>query len=285
MGRAFSGNQGLLTELAQTSLASSTVAIPGVGGTASTLAHLLARMGVGQFIIADPGQFDLEHFNHQFSAKCSTVRRSKAEVIRKELLDINPTANVREINDSIGSKNIAEFLRGASVVVDCLSVSAVTFRRVLYPQAEKKNIPVVLSVPIGHSCGTLVFAQGGMSFEKYFDFSEDDTDLERILKFAVGLTPKGLHRKYMGKKGAKSRGASSPLGSNCATLSAAGIVIRLLLAESVQLAPYFRQWDAFTGQLRTGKLSKGNRSLQQRLRLWLRRKRQHGEPSFSSKPE
>src|SRR5512141_2515284 len=61
-------------------LQNATVAIPGCGGVGGATAILLARTGIGGFVLADPGTFDPPDINRQWAAATSTLGRNKADV-------------------------------------------------------------------------------------------------------------------------------------------------------------------------------------------------------------
>lgn len=71
-----------------------TVAILGVGGVGSFAAEACARSGVGRIILVDKDDVDVTNINRQLVAYLSTVGRSKAEVMKERILDINKDCEV-----------------------------------------------------------------------------------------------------------------------------------------------------------------------------------------------
>src|SRR5689334_5158688 len=93
--RAFSRNIGIVSREEQAMLRAKRVAIPGCGGVGALHALTLARLGIQNFTIADFDVYKVENLNRQYTAKFSTLERPKAEVVRNEILDINPEADIR----------------------------------------------------------------------------------------------------------------------------------------------------------------------------------------------
>ena len=62
-------------------LRQSRLLIAGCGGVGGAVALTLARLGVGQLVLADPGVFDAPDVNRQWAADSDTLGRNKAEVV------------------------------------------------------------------------------------------------------------------------------------------------------------------------------------------------------------
>lgn len=95
MDNAFSRTALLLGEGAIQKLASSRVAIFGLGGVGGYCLEALARSGVGAFDLVDADRIDTTNLNRQILALRSTVGGLKTEVAAERVRDINPAANVR----------------------------------------------------------------------------------------------------------------------------------------------------------------------------------------------
>ena len=70
------------------------VAIFGVGGVGGHCVQALARAGVGAIDVFDDDVVSVTNINRQAVAMTSTIGRPKVEVIRDQILDINPDAAV-----------------------------------------------------------------------------------------------------------------------------------------------------------------------------------------------
>ena len=91
---AFDRTAQLLGTFAVEKLASSSVAVFGLGGVGSYAAEALARAGVGRLLLVDADVVDETNLNRQLVALRSTVGRPKAEVMRERVADINPGCRV-----------------------------------------------------------------------------------------------------------------------------------------------------------------------------------------------
>ena len=70
------------------------VAVFGVGGVGGHCVHALARAGVGAIDVFDDDVVSITNINRQAVAMTSTIGRPKVEVMREQILDINPDAKV-----------------------------------------------------------------------------------------------------------------------------------------------------------------------------------------------
>lgn len=75
-------------------LASAHVAIIGVGGVGGSAAHALARAGVGHLTIVDHDRIEKSNINRQVVAYQSTIGKLKVDVLKEQILDINPAIKV-----------------------------------------------------------------------------------------------------------------------------------------------------------------------------------------------
>ena len=75
-----------------------TVAILGVGGVGSFAAEACARSGIGRIILVDKDEVDITNVNRQLVAYLSTVGRSKTEVMKERIADINKDCEVVDLH-------------------------------------------------------------------------------------------------------------------------------------------------------------------------------------------
>jgi sulfur carrier protein ThiS adenylyltransferase len=95
----------------------STVGIAGAGGLGSTVACSLARAGVGRLVIADFDRLEPSNLNRQ-QYFVDQVGRVKVEVLKENLLRINPFS-VYEVHEvRITRRNAAEVFRSVDVLVE-----------------------------------------------------------------------------------------------------------------------------------------------------------------------
>ena len=72
------------------------VCVVGLGGVGAYAVEALARIGVEDFIIVDKDEVDITNLNRQIIALESTIGKSKCEVVKERILDINPNAKVKD---------------------------------------------------------------------------------------------------------------------------------------------------------------------------------------------
>ncbi len=273
---AFSRNIGLVQPDEQLLLRKSTVAVAGLGGVGGVHLTTLARMGVGNFHIADFDSFEIHNFNRQAGAMYSTLGQNKADVMEKMAHDINPSANIELFPNGVQPDNIESFLRGVDVVVDGLDYFAVEARELLYKAAYEKGIPVVAAGPIGCSTALLVFMPGGMTWHDYFGMGMAKDDLDKYVLFFIGTAPAATQMSYMDRSRvnlAEKRGPSLSLAVQlCAGVVAAETMKILLKRGKILAVPYYQQFDAYKCKYVVGKLRWGNRGPVQRIKLGIFRR-------------
>lgn len=71
-----------------------TVLVVGVGGVGGFTCEALARSGIGKLILVDHDIVDITNINRQIIALGSTVGKTKVELMRDRIKDINPNCEV-----------------------------------------------------------------------------------------------------------------------------------------------------------------------------------------------
>lgn len=274
---AFSRNLGLVQPEELAILRNSRVAIAGLGAVGGMHLVTLARMGIGNFHIADLDRYELVNFNRQVGATIATLGKPKVEVMQEMVADINPTASVTGFADGVHSGNIDRFLDGVEIAVDGLDYFAVEARDIFYRAAHAHNIPVVAAGPLGASAALLVFVPGGMTWQEYFAMDLAKNPEDRFVLFAIGTAPRGLQFSYIDTRYvnfSEQYGPSLSLAVQlCAGVVGAEVLKLLLKRGPVYPAPWFQQFDAYKCKFCKGKLRWGNRGPLQRLKFALVRRR------------
>ncbi len=268
---AFSRNRGLVSESEQLQLARSTVAIPGMGGVGGSHLITLVRCGVGRFHLSDFDTFEPGNVNRQYGARIPSFGVSKLDAMVTEALSINPFLQICRFPEGVNDCNMDAFLDGVDLVADSLDFFAFDVRRALFRKAREKGIPVVSAGPIGFSTAMLVFSPDhGMSFDEYFDITDDMDERDKIAAFLVGLTPKTKYMSYMDFDRVNQRSGRGPSLALACQL-ASGVVategLRILLRRGpLQPAPHYAQFDPYLRTYQRGRLLLGNRHPWQRLK-------------------
>jgi len=275
--RAYSRNLGLITETEMDRLSHACVAIPGLGGVGGAHVEILARQGIGRFRLADFDSFDLSNFNRQFGATVETLNKPKLDVLSNRIKNINPNAIVKGFPNGISQYNLVQFLEGVDVIVDSLDFFAIEIRRQLFREAFIRKIPVVSAGPYGFGATLFVVLPNGMSFDDFFGITDEMPYSEKILRFAVGCSPKGFHLSYMDPAFINfhtKRAPSSSIGvAMCAAVGGMQTIKLLLGVEGVRALPHYAQYDAKREIWYRGYLPGGLRNPLQNLKMRIFRRR------------
>ena len=105
----FEGIARVYGDAALTSLGNAHYCIVGVGGVGSWAAEACARSGIGHITLIDHDDIQDSNTNRQIHTTQSSVGRSKVEVLRERLLDINPECECHAIDDLVTRGNIGKF--------------------------------------------------------------------------------------------------------------------------------------------------------------------------------
>lgn len=269
---AFARNVGWVTEQEQARLKQCSVAIGGLGGVGGAHAITLARLGVGNFRLADFDVFDWPNMNRQAGAFASTIGQPKIDAMARQLRDINPEVGLHLMPQGLGAENIGEFLDGADLYMDGLDVFALGVRRLVFARCRELRIPAVTAAPMGMGTSLLAFHPDGMSFEEYFCF--DGLGFEdQMIKFIVGVSPSMQQRHYLMDRGSVNlfdrKVPSTALGSELAAGVACTNALKLLLQRGkTPVAPHGLHFDAYRNCLIKTWRPFGNRNPLQLLMFW-----------------
>ncbi|MHB8124069.1 MAG: tRNA threonylcarbamoyladenosine dehydratase [Desulfitobacteriaceae bacterium] len=127
----------------------STVLVFGIGGVGSYTVEALARVGVGHLILVDFDEVCLTNLNRQLHALRSTVGKSKVEVMKQRILDINPDIKIEAIKRFYTEKEAEEFLhRKLDYVVD--TIDTVASKVSLAKECLERKIPFISCMGAGN---------------------------------------------------------------------------------------------------------------------------------------
>jgi molybdopterin/thiamine biosynthesis adenylyltransferase len=275
---AFSRNLGWVTEQEQKRLRNSRVAIAGLGGVGGFHLLTLTRLGIGAFNLADFDTFDLVNFNRQAGAAISTLGKPKLDVMVAMARDINPELKLRHYPAGLNEDSLDDFLNGVDLFVDGLDFFALDIRQAVFAACAKRNIPAITVAPLGMGAALLNFLPGKMTFEDYFGFAQN-TQLEKAIRFFVGLAPARLHMGYLVDPSridlSNRKGPSTAMGCMLCAGVAGTEALKILLGRgNVYSAPWGIHFDAFKNKLsRTWRPGGNNGNLMQKMALSIVRRR------------
>ncbi|OGU22171.1 MAG: hypothetical protein A2580_16615 [Hydrogenophilales bacterium RIFOXYD1_FULL_62_11] len=273
---AFSRNIGWFTDNEQQQLKHKRVAIAGMGGVGGSHLLTFARLGVEKFNIADFDVFELANFNRQAGASMSSLNRPKVDTLEAMVRDINPESDLRRFPDGVNASNLEQFFQDVDLYVDGLDFFAFDAREQLFAYCAEHRIPAITVAPLGMSAALLNFLPGGMSFEDYFQLS-GRSELEKAVRFLVGLAPGLLHRHYLADKNKvdlkQRKGPSTVIACQlCAGVAASEAVKILLQRGKVWSAPHGIQFDGYRNQLAHTWRPGGNRHPLNRIAIAIARR-------------
>jgi len=179
----FSRNIGLFTESEQDKLRRSTVAIAGMGGVGGLLAERLIRLGVGQLKIADPGAFEESNLNRQFGSSILNLGQNKAEVVFRQIKDINPQAQIHCSDTGITTeKDASLFVSDCDLVIDEMDFGLFKESIRLQRAARDRGIHYLFASAIGFGAIVVIFDPQGLTLEEYNKLppNVDLNDTERL---------------------------------------------------------------------------------------------------------
>lgn len=141
----FSRSAALLGADAMADLASSRVAVVGVGGVGSWCAEALVRTGLGAMAIVDDDVVASSNVNRQCPATAATVGLRKVDAMRDRLLAINPSCRVEAFAARYPEVLADGFsLSGYDCVVD--AIDSLDSKAELILKATAAGVPLVSSM-------------------------------------------------------------------------------------------------------------------------------------------
>lgn len=124
-------NAGVVTPEAQERLRTATVLVAGCGSIGGAAVEPLARLGVQRFLLADPGDYELNNLNRQ-NATVADLGRNKAAVAAERIRSINPHAAVDVFAEGISPRDVSDLTARADIVVDGVDVTTMSGLRAKY---------------------------------------------------------------------------------------------------------------------------------------------------------
>jgi molybdopterin/thiamine biosynthesis adenylyltransferase len=172
----------------QVRLFDSSVLVVGLGGLGGALAMLLARVGVGRFLLADGDVITLSNLNRQCLATQMSLGENKAQVAAAHLHEINPALRAIAIPNYLNPDNLPGHLSQVQVVIDGLD--NLNSRRQLFAAAQKAGVPLVHGavVAIFGQVTTVLPDDPDSFFTIYTDVTREPKGSREILAPVVTLT-------------------------------------------------------------------------------------------------
>lgn len=130
-------------------LKNSKVVILGVGGVGGFVTEGIARSGVGTIVLVDKDVVDITNINRQIIATNSTIGKSKVEVMKNRIKDINPECNVKTHEVFINKDNLGDIIDlDTDYVID--AIDTVSSKIALAVWCERNKINLISSMGTGN---------------------------------------------------------------------------------------------------------------------------------------
>lgn len=145
----FSRSELLLGKDVMAKLSNMKILIFGIGGVGSYVCEALVRTGVNNFVLVDSDVVSLTNVNRQIHATLKTVGRSKVEVMKERMLDINPECNIEIFEEFYLPENHSDIISDdISYIVD--AIDTVSAKIDIIVEATKRNIPIISAMGAGN---------------------------------------------------------------------------------------------------------------------------------------
>lgn len=132
------------------------IAVFGLGGVGSYVAEALARCGVGSFTLVDHDKISVTNINRQLYALRSTVGRSKVQVAKERIHDIDEEIIVHTYEVFYNEDTEAMFdFRAYDYIVD--AIDTVTSKLMIICKAKACNVPIISCMGTGNKLDPLKF--------------------------------------------------------------------------------------------------------------------------------
>jgi tRNA A37 threonylcarbamoyladenosine dehydratase len=142
MLHSFSRTEMLIGTEGLNKLKDSSVAVFGIGGVGSYTVEALARSGVGKLILVDDDDVCLTNINRQIHATRKTVGKSKVDVMKERVLEINPKVEVIVFKELYTAETADKMLsKDYSYVVDAIDM--VTSKLDMIERCQAMGIPII----------------------------------------------------------------------------------------------------------------------------------------------
>ena len=137
-------------------LASSRVAVFGIGGVGGYTVEALARSGIGAIDIIDNDRVCLTNINRQIYATHSTVGKYKVDVAAERIAEINPDCTVRTYKTFFLPETSGGFdFTVYDYIVD--AIDTVTGKIAIVEKANKSGVPVISAMGAGNKIDPTAF--------------------------------------------------------------------------------------------------------------------------------
>ena len=143
-------NSGLVAPEIQSSLRSTRFLVAGCGSTGGAVLMPLVRTGAENFVLLDPGDYELNNLNRQ-DASLAELGKNKARACCDRMLAVNPYCSIEVHDEGVIADAIAGILRDHDLVVDAIDVTTaqgIAAKLALHDAAVARRLTVITAYDI-----------------------------------------------------------------------------------------------------------------------------------------
>ena len=186
MNKRFSRQELLIGEDAQQKLASSKLAVVGLGALGTVASDLLIRAGIGTLTLIDRDSIEESNLQRQILFNEKDIGEAKAEVAAKKLKEVNSKASINCHVTDINYKNV-DLLSGHDLILDCTDNLYTRF--LINEFTKKNNIPWIYAAAVRDHGNVMVINKETPCFRCSFKEAKglDTCDTAGVLNTATSL--------------------------------------------------------------------------------------------------
>jgi tRNA A37 threonylcarbamoyladenosine dehydratase len=152
VARRFGGVSRLYGDAGLAKLQAAHIVVIGIGGVGSWAAEALARNAVGTITLIDLDNIAESNVNRQIHALEGEFGKAKITAMAQRIRAINPSCQVREIEDFITPENVTKLLNSplemqADIILDCIDDAKAKIALAEYCKSTK--IPLIMAGAAG----------------------------------------------------------------------------------------------------------------------------------------
>lgn len=232
-------------------LATTSIAIFGIGGVGSYAVEALARAGIGHLTLIDFDVVGISNLNRQVHALTTTVGRPKVEVMAERCRLINPAIKVTALTQAYDADSAERLLAARyDYVLDCIDL--ITAKLHLIAACKEQQLPLLSSMGAANKWDPTAIRVGDLfdtencrlarTMRKELRRRGVTTDVE-VVYSTEGFRPLGAGRRMETDTNGNYQQRRAPLGSvpwipSIFGLTMAGTVIpRLLAGKGSAISP------------------------------------------------
>jgi molybdopterin/thiamine biosynthesis adenylyltransferase len=169
----FQRNSGVLPQQTLERLQGLRLIVAGTGGAGGQFVVDAARLGVQDFVLADPDTYERHNINRQWGAFEHTLGQKKIDVLRSAVLSINPEARVQCVYEGVGADSLNQvFPPGSnpstSVVCENIDYSGLEAKILLHRHCRKNGYYVWTALMLGFGSLLYGFSPKALPYEEIF---------------------------------------------------------------------------------------------------------------------